>query len=199
MDGCLVKLFEQMPRIEGPRLVLREMVDADAPALEELACSEAVYRYLPTFLYEQKLDDKHLVIARMREECFETRESILLAVCPADGSGQMLGIAEMYAFEERKPKVSIGYRLLERWWGRGIATEVAGMLKRYLMDETDVRTITGHVMVENVASANVLKKNGFVLLYPNCSEDWGFDEPVSVDKWVYKRRWGEDTPMEDRN
>ncbi len=40
----------------------------------------------------------------------------------------MLGIAEVYAYEERKPKASIGYRLVERAWGRGIATEVAGLL-----------------------------------------------------------------------
>ena len=191
-------LFDEMPRIEGPRLLLREMSDADAPALDELARSEAVYRFLPTFLYEQRYDDKHLAIARMREECFDTRESILLAICPIDEPGRMIGIAEVYAFEERKPKASIGYRMHEHWWGKGFATEAAGMLKRYLMDATDVRTITGHVMADNTASARVLEKCGFVLMYPNCWEDWGRGEPVCVDKWVYKRRWA-GCPADERD
>ena len=73
--------FGEMPRIEGEHVILREMIAADASALAEIARSEAVYRYLPTFLYEQKYDDAAVAIERMRAECFDTKESILLAVC----------------------------------------------------------------------------------------------------------------------
>lgn len=184
-----MKLFDEMPYIEGEHLILREMHPSDAPALDELSHSEAVYRYLPTFLYEQSYDDAATAIEHMREECFDTKESILLAICPREAPEQMVGIAEIYAFEERKPKMSIGYRILERYWGRGIATETAGLLKRYLLEEAGARTITAHVMVENEPSARALAKNGFVNLYSNCVEDWGFEEPVLVDKYVFKRRW----------
>jgi hypothetical protein len=60
---------------------VREMIAADASALAEIARSEAVYRYLPTFLYEQRYDDAAVAIERMSAECFDTKESILLAVC----------------------------------------------------------------------------------------------------------------------
>lgn len=184
-----MELFDEMPHIEGERILLREMTDADARALEELCASEAVYRFEPTFLYEQKYADKHLAIARMREECFDTHESVLLAIFLRDVPHDMLGIAEVYAYEDRKPKASIGYRLVERAWGKGIATEVAGLLKRYLLDEVGMRTITAHVLPKNAASARVLEKCGFRRLFCDVPEDWGFDEPVLVDKWVYKRRW----------
>lgn len=187
-------LFDEMPRVEGERLLLREMVDADAEALDELARNQAVYLFEPTFLYEQRYEDKHLAIARMREECFDTHESVLLAICLRERPDEMIGIAEVYAFEPRKPKASIGYRLFPAWWGQGIATEVARMLKDWLLDEVGMRTITAHVMVDNGASGRVLDKAGFVLLYPNCWEDWGRGEPVLVDKWVYKRRWRETGP-----
>lgn len=187
-------LFDEMPRIEGERLLLREMVDADAEALDELAVSEAIYLFEPTFLYEQRYEDKHLAIARMREECFDTHESILLAVCLREKPDQMVGIAEIYAYEPRKPKASIGCRLLPDWWGKGIATEVAGMLREWLLDEAGMRTITAHVMIGNGASERTLEKAGYVLLYPHCWEDWGRGEPVLVDKWVYKRRWRESGP-----
>lgn len=187
-------LFDTMPRLEGERILLREMVDADAEALDAFTRSEAVYRFLPTFLYEQKYEDKHEAIARMREECFDTKDSILLAICRRDAPAQMLGIAEIYAYEEHKPKASIGYRIAEQYWGQGIASEVTGMLKRYLLDEVHMRTITAHVMQENVASARVLEKNGFVKLYTGIWEDWGWKEPVLIDKYVYKRRWGTQGP-----
>ena len=73
--------FDEMPRIEGEHIILREMVEGDAPALEELSHSAAVYRYLPTFLYEQSRDDVAYVIRHLREDCFDTKESIILAIC----------------------------------------------------------------------------------------------------------------------
>ena len=191
-----MNLFDEMPRIESERLILREFVDADAEALAAFAHDEEVYRYLPTFLYEQRYDDAHLVISRMREECFDTKESILLAICLRDAPDQMLGIAEFYAYEPRKPKASIGYRLGREYWGQGIATEVVGMLKDHLLDRVHMRTITAHVICENVASARALQKNDFVCLYPHVGEDWGWGEPVLIDKWIYKRRWGDLGPSE---
>lgn len=182
-------LFDEMPRLEGERVLLREFVDADAPALSDFIHSEAIYRLLPTFLYEQKYDDPHQTIARMREECFETKESVLLAICLREAPDQMIGIAEIYAYEPRKPKASIGGRLSQPYWGQGIATEVFGLLKRYLLDEVHMRTITAHVMKGNAASAGALRKNGFVRLYADVWEDWGRGEPVLIDKYVYKRRW----------
>ena len=189
-------LFDEMPYIEGERLILREIVDADAEALSRFAHDEEIYRLLPTFLYEQRYDDAHVVIERMRAECFDTKESILLAICPREDPQKMLGIAEFYAYEPRKPKASIGYRLSREYWHQGIATEVAGMLKSYLLDKVHMRTITAHVICENVASARALEKNGFFCLYPHVWEDWGWDEPVLVDKWIYKRRWGDQGPSQ---
>ena len=187
-----VKLFDEMPRIEGEHLILREMAASDAPALSELAHSDEVRRFLPTFLYEQLGDDPVATIEHMREKCFDTKESILLAICDRAAPDVMMGIAEIYAYEERKPKASIGVRILEAYWGRGIATEVAALLKRYLIEEAGVRTITAHVMVDNKVSPIPLLKCGFRKLYPGCVEDWGRGEPVLVDKYVFKRRWMDD-------
>lgn len=189
-----MNLFDEMPRLESDRLILREFVDADAPALAAFAHDNELYRLLPTFLFEQKYDDAHEVIARMRAECFDTKESILLATCLQSDPHKVIGIAEMYAYEPRKPKVSIGYRLSKQWWGQGIASEVAGMLKRYLLDEVHMRTITAHVIPENKGSARALEKNGFRRLFADIPEDWGWSELVPVDKWIYKRRWDEGFP-----
>lgn len=185
-------VFDKMPRIEGSEVLLREMVDADADNLYELAHCDDIYRLEPTYLYERQYEDAHEAIAQMNDKCFETRESVILAVCLKSAPDDMLGIAEVYAYEPRKPKASIGVRLLKRAWGQGIATETVGLLKDWLLSE-GVRTITAHVMVENY-SGRTAEKNGFVKLYPNCLEDWGFDEPVLVDKWVYKKRWAETGP-----
>ena len=187
-------LFDKVPRLEGERVILREMAPSDAQALSALASDNKIYRFEPTFLYERKYADPAETIARMRAECFDTKESLLWAVCLRSQPNELVGIAEAYGFEPHKPKMSIGYRLRRQWWGQGIATEVAGLLKSYLRDQCGMRTITAHVLPENIGSARVLEKNGFRRLFTNIPEDWGWEEPIPVDKWVYKRRWDEGYP-----
>ena len=50
-------LFSEIPHLKGDRIELRRLTPDDTPGLQELMNSPAVYRYLPTFLYEQKYED----------------------------------------------------------------------------------------------------------------------------------------------
>ena len=121
------KLFSEIPYIKSERLVLRKIEETDAAGLSELAHSPNVYRYLPTFLYERKYDDIQYVIRRLYDECF--KDSIILGVFMEE---EFCGLAEIYGYRENTHKASIGCRFLERYWGKGIATETVGALVRYL-------------------------------------------------------------------
>ena len=175
------KPFSEIPRLEGGRLLLRRITHGDADALAGLARSEAVYRYLPTFLYEQKYPDIHRVIDGLYAECLE--ESLILGVFLRD-EDRFCGLAEMYGFRDPIHKISIGYRFLEAYWGKGIASEAVGLLVDHLLRETDIEIITASTMVENQASARVLEKNGFTLVNRHVGEDWGYDQPTLADKWI---------------
>lgn len=181
-----MKLFEEMPYLENELLVLREMAEADAAQLAKIADDPKVYIYLPTFLYEQKYPDKREAIARMRKECFETKESILLGVYLKSDPDTMIGIAEIYAYDEGKNKASIGCRLNREYWHKGIAIQVISLLMDYLDNVIKIRTITGHVMVHNIASAKSAEKAGLVKQYSDLWEDWGKEGPVLINKYVYK-------------
>lgn len=174
-----IKPFSGIPVLEGVRVTLRGLVPADAPGLAELTGDPAVYRYLPTFLFEQKYPDPKTVIERLYSECLE--ESLILGVFL---DGNFCGLAEMYGFRDEIHKISVGYRLVSRCWGRGIATEALGLLIDYLYGRTDIEIITASTMVENQASANVLRKNGFSLDAHAADEDWGYDAPTPTDKWI---------------
>lgn len=53
-------------------------------------------------------------------------------------------------------------------------------------DEVGLETVTAHVMVNNAASERSLEKAGFRLAEPGLLEDWGKEELVEVDKFVYE-------------
>ena len=182
-----MRLFDEMPRLEDDRLVLREFEPDDAPLLESMAHNERVYRYLPTFLYELQYDDKRLAIERMRAECFDTGEGILLAVCTSDDPATAMGIAEIYNYQPDRRRASIGCRLDEPYWRRGVAPHVAELLSDYLLGCTDVETVTAHIMVENGASSHAIEKCGFTLEEENLIEDWGRGAPVTAFKYVKHR------------
>ena len=98
-------------------------------------------------------------------------------------TGELAGLAEFYGLRDRLHKASVGYRLRERYWGKGIATEAVRLMVGYLYGETDIEIITASTMVENSASAHVLEKVDFIRTARYVEEDWGFPEPTIVDKW----------------
>lgn len=175
------KLFSEIPYIEGDSIVLHEITGGDADSLRELTENEKVYRYLPTFLFEKKYESIEYVIDHLYDECF--RESIILGIYLKDDE-TFCGIAEMYGFRDEIHKISVGYRLLERFWGQGIASKALGLMVDYLYNETDIEIITASTMIENHGSARVLEKNGFDLVVYAVPEDWGYEEPVIADKWI---------------
>lgn len=179
------KLFDEIPFLENDKIILKKMEDSDARELERMTRSDHVYRYLPTFLFEQKYENKHDVIRLFYEECFPEKEGIFLGIYRKENSDAVFcGIAEFYGFRDPVHKISIGYRLLEEYWGRGIASMAVSLMVDYLYGQTEIEIITASTMIENQASASVLRKNDFVLVNSNVGEDWGFPEPTMVDKWI---------------
>lgn len=176
--GCR-KLFSEVPHICGGRIELRALERKDADSLLELVRNPRVYRYLPTFLFERQYQDILYVIDHLYDICLE--ESIVLGIFV---NGGFCGLAEMYGYRDPSHKISVGYRLLERCWGKGIASEALKLMINYLYGETNIEIITASTMIENQASASVLKKNGFTLVVHGSLEDWGYAEPTLTDKWI---------------
>lgn len=177
------KLFSEIPYLKGRRVELKRLMPADAPFLEELTHSPDVYRYLPSFLFEKKHGDARYVIDHLYDEGL--KDSMILGVFM---NGAFCGLAEMYGYREPIHRISVGCRLLEKYWGQGVASEALELLIDYLFDETDIEIITASTMVENRASANVLRKHGFEQVSHAVEEDWGHEGPTIADTWIRRAR-----------
>lgn len=184
--------------LNNGKVILRKMTEADADRLSEITSQKSVYATLPTFLYELRYADKREVITRLDDECLRREGSLLLGVYTADEPDKLIGIAEIYNYEANKRKASIGYRIDEAYQGKGVATAVTALLKKYLIEECGLKTITAHVLASNKASARVLTKNGFADKYPGLYEDWGFEELMLTDKYALKADWADDMDEKDK-
>ena len=92
--------------------------------------------YEPAFLFERKYSDVNTVIERLYDECIA--DSLLLGIY---FGGEFCGIFELYSFNDSIHKISVGYRLREKYWGQGIASETLKLMIDYLYTNTDIEII----------------------------------------------------------
>ncbi len=58
--------------------------------------------------------------------------------------------------------ITIGYRLNDQFWGKGIATKTVGAMTEYLFSDIGINRIQALVMPENIKSQNVLIRNNYI-------------------------------------
>ncbi len=176
------KLFDEIPYLEGDRVILRKIDEEDRETLWEMAHSNIIYRYEPTYLLEQQYSDVDQLLRDLYGEYFE-KKNLFLGVFLKENPTELCGLAEFYDYRDHIHMVSIGGRLREKYWKNGIGTDIAKLMVDYLFKETDIEIITASTMVENKASARMLEKNGFLTTNSIYREDWGHDESTDVYRW----------------
>ena len=78
--------------------------------------------------------------------------------------GQIVGSISVERMADEQRNVgSIGYMILTPFWSQGIGTEAVRQICGIAFRELALERIIGEVFPENLASARVLEKNGFLL------------------------------------
>jgi len=91
----------------------------------------------------------------------EGREGVWRAIVV---KGQIVGsISVERLADEQRNAGSIGYMILTPFWSQGIGTEAVQRICEVAFRELALERIIGEVFPENLASARVLEKNGFLL------------------------------------
>ena len=117
----------------------------------------------------------------------EKKLSLHLGIYLKNEPENLVGIAEFYNYDADRRKVSIGIRLDSGHWGCGIAKSAIGLMLNYALNKTDIKRLTAHIMSANVRSAAAVKSLGFRIRSADTFEDWGFEEPVLVNKFIYEK------------
>ena len=116
-------------------------------------------------------------------DLYEDRQCIL-GVYEKTAPYVLVGLAEFYDFKPSGKVISIGYRFLSRYWGKGIASSRVRALIDYVQNHTEVELVTAHVIPGNTASARCLLKNGFEYLLTK-TEDWGYSQSCVADVYTF--------------
>ncbi|WP_029030882.1 GNAT family N-acetyltransferase [Salinarimonas rosea] len=143
--------------VETPRLVLRPLVPADAPALRAITDDPAVAPFVSFLAQPFGLDDARALIARNGEGATER----FLGIVRDDALVGVIG-AHAHAPVDDRPAVEIGYWLAAGARGAGYAREAARGLVARLRALAPEAIVVAEVTLENAASRRLLGDIGFV-------------------------------------
>jgi RimJ/RimL family protein N-acetyltransferase len=153
------RLMNESTTLSTPRTILRPLTLSDASALHALWTTPGVRRYLwddTVLTVEQTAEVVERSVRLHREQGFG-----LWGVWPREG-GSLLGFVGFTYFYE-PPVLELGYGIAEEQWGHGLATEVAQAMIAYGFNTLGLTDIRASLNADNIASARVLEKLGFVL------------------------------------
>ena len=140
------------------RVVLREIVAADAEALLELLGDPEVMAYSTTGL--ATIDDCVAFVETNRAEIERTGMGGW-AVCTHDDP-TLLGYCRLRCEAEwiEAGEVEIGYRLVRRAWGRGLATAAASLARDLAFERYGAARLIAVIDPANTASVAVARRLG---------------------------------------
>ncbi len=153
--------MEAQIHLQTDRLLLREIVFNDVDNLFELDADPEVHRYLgnkPVTSKEQVIE----VIANIRRQYEEN--GIARWALIDKHTGAFMGWSGLkYITETFNGHVNyydIGYRLMKKYWGKGIATESAKAVLDYGFTYMNIPAVYATASVDNLGSNKVLQKIG---------------------------------------
>lgn len=150
---------------ETERLILREILPTDVEGMFELDSDPDVHRYLgnkPVKNKEQIVE----VIRFIRQQYIENgigRWAII-----DKKTNNFIGWTGLKFITEKTNNhinyYDLGYRLIKKYWGKGIATETAIASLEFAFNKLNAIEVYGMADCENVGSNKILKKVGLKFL-----------------------------------
>jgi ribosomal-protein-alanine N-acetyltransferase len=147
---------------ETERFILREILPSDIDGMYELDSDPDVHKYLgnkPVTTKDQVVE----LISFIRQQYID--HGIGRWAIIDKKSGNFLGWAGLkFVTSEtnnHKNYYDLGYRLIKKYWGQGIATETAHASLEYAFDILKANEVYAMAACENIGSNKILKKVGF--------------------------------------
>jgi RimJ/RimL family protein N-acetyltransferase len=147
------------PTLTTRRLVLREVVDADADDLLAFRGDPEVQRYN---LKPMKTRSEALSLVRTMQGWYASRYATQWGIT-LRGEDRVLGLCGLHDWSQTHRRASLGYDLARSHWGRGIATEAMHAVLRFGFERMNLNRVEAVTIVDNTRSIRLLERLGFAL------------------------------------
>ena len=147
--------------IETERLLLRPAAPDDARELHELLSDPATFEYINSGPLASIADTRREIDRRVAQQ---EEHGFSLWVVVEKASERVVGECGLQLLEHTGPDVELGYTLIPRVRGRGLATEAGRACLIAGFDDLGLERIVAVADPANVASRRVMKKLGMTMM-----------------------------------
>jgi ribosomal-protein-alanine N-acetyltransferase len=150
--------FTQFPRLETPRLSLRQITMEDADALFATFSDPAVMEFYGELPYTSLEEARDLI--RRQQHWFAEKEGIRWGIT-RKGEDVVIGSCGLFRFDEGFRRAICGYELNQAEWRQGIMSEALTVMLDYAFGPMDLHRVEAVVDDVNEKSKALLRKLGF--------------------------------------
>lgn len=151
--------FSSFPRLTTQRLLLRQLNKSDDLTLYALRTDERVNKYIVRRLHSDISETRKFI--KMINDGILKRNWLYWAICLPDRP-ELIGTICLWNFSDDQSTAEIGYELHPDYHGMGYMDEAVKQIIRYSFDILWVKKLEAFTHRDNIASAKLLEKNGFV-------------------------------------
>jgi ribosomal-protein-alanine N-acetyltransferase len=141
--------------IQTPRFVIREFTPDEEGTYVALYDDEKVIVHLPKRTRQEQIDIFRDTIAD-----YETEKTLNRWGLFNNGDGDYIGSCLLREFYDFQGKIELGYSRHQKYWGKGIATEMARIMIAYAFTNTRAEEVVALTTLGNTGSQKVLLKAG---------------------------------------
>lgn len=160
-----IQIIKMNIKLETKRLILREVLSTDVDKLFELDSNPNVQKYVGNIPVKDKTEVEKL-IQNLQQQYVEN--GIARWAVIEKETGELIGWSGIKLIKEPMNNhnniYELGYRFIERYWGKGFATETTIPLVDFAFENLKAENIYAICDVENIGSKNVLEKTGLKLI-----------------------------------
>lgn len=141
---------------QTPRLTLRQFTEADASLIFALNSGPVVLKYL----HEPLLENEEHAAQIIRDIILpQYQHKLGRWAIHLKENNEFIGWCGL-KYRPELDEIDLGYRLMQKAWGKGHATEAAQYSLAHGFNTLNLKMITGRAHIENIASIKVLEKIG---------------------------------------
>lgn len=152
--------FTPFPELTTPRLILRQITEADAPAMNRLCNDKEVIRYIPSMV-KRTVEEHKDWINQVNQQAVDgicIDFGIFLQTSPTE----LIGTICLWNFNKEADRAEVGYKLISTAHKQGLMSEAIEAIMAFGRETMGVKTFEAYTLPNNTPSLKLLAKFGFV-------------------------------------
>ncbi len=151
----------KFPQLTSPRLILRQVTEADLPAIQFLRSDPVVNQFVQRS--QARTQEEALAFLHKINSGIKKEEILYWGICLKE-NGAMIGSICLWNFSEDRRTAEVGYDLMPSCQRLGIMDEALKTVLHYGFETLDLAEVVAYTQHNNEPSTKLLERNQFLQL-----------------------------------